>query len=379
VNESNWDDGGELSHWVYLHPEEVFPSCPVKRAGPVRPLARHLRPEIGNFVVDQRAELSVTLQDWIQAGTIDGFIVLHKGAIVYEQCPHMRPADEHMAFSVTKAFVGTILGILESQGRIDLDKPVERYLPEMKGTDWAGTRVRDIADMASGMEGAEDSFAAYSDPENKHFQMEASMGWQPISVALPQSAQTGETYAFVNSLKRVRKPGEVQTYTSANTEVLAELLERIMDKPLCEVISDEIWSKVGAENDAHLLLNKKGFPIAHGGMVTTLRDLARFGLFFTPTGRAPRGQGVPSAFLQRLLDKERPELLTGKHPAWFSHSSYQWDGVTKYGQIAKGGFADQLLFIDCRKDVVIAYFGTNPNSETPPTPLPLVALVQRYF
>jgi hypothetical protein len=72
-------------------------------------------------------------------------------------------------------------------------------------------------------------------------------------------------------------------------------------------------------------------------------------------------------------------LLSGRHPAWFSHSSYQWDAVSKYGQIAKGGWAGQLLFVDCKKDVVIAYFGTNKNNQWAPTPLPLVALIARYF
>ncbi|HEV2617861.1 MAG TPA: serine hydrolase [Candidatus Acidoferrales bacterium] len=378
VNTTNWDDGGALSRWVYLNSTEVFPSCPVERAGAVRPLPVRLRPEIGDFVVD-RGKRDVTLREWIHSGTPDGFIILSKGAVVYEEYPQMQRTDVHLSFSVTKAFVGTVLGILESEGRIDLDVPIERYLPELSRTEWAGTHVRDIADMASGMEGAEDSFAAYSDPMNKHFQMEAAMGWQPRSAAMPESVRAGETYAYVHTLKRVREAGKEQVYTSANTELLTELIERLTDKPLCQVISEKIWSKIGAENDAYLLTNEKGFPIAHGGMGMTLRDLARFGLFFTPTGHNSDAEGAPATFVRNLLEKGRPELAKGKRPAWFSHSSYQWDGVSKYGQIFKGGFAGQILFVDCKKDVVIAYFGTNPNSDTPPTPLPLVALVQRYF
>jgi hypothetical protein len=31
------------------------------------------------------------------------------------------------------------------------------------------------------------------------------------------------------------------------------------------------------------------------------------------------------------------ELQTGKQPTWYRHSSYQWHGVSKFGQIFKGG------------------------------------------
>jgi hypothetical protein len=44
INLQNWDDGGELSRWVYLHSTEVFPSAIVRRSGPVRELPLHLRP-----------------------------------------------------------------------------------------------------------------------------------------------------------------------------------------------------------------------------------------------------------------------------------------------------------------------------------------------
>lgn len=378
VNTENWDDGGDLSHWVYLHMSEVFPASVVRRAGPVRELSVHLRPEIGDFVIDEKDGHPVTLRDFIEHSDVDGFIIVHKGVIVYEEYPHMRVTDRHLAFSVTKAFVGTALGILESEGRIDLEKPVEKYLPEFTGTAWAGTRVRDIADMASGMEGVEDSPAAYTDPAHKQFQLEASLGWQPLSASLPSAARSGETYALLKTFKRIRNPGEEQAYTSANTLMLAGLLERVTDKPLSELVSDLMWSKIGAENDAYLVTNAKGYPVAHAGMVLTLRDLARFGLFFTPSGNVNPG-GAPTPFLRRLLEPRQPALVTGKHPAWFSHSSYQWDLVSRYGQIGKGGWAEQLLFIDCKRDVVIAYFGTNQNNQWAPTPLPLVSLIARYF
>jgi CubicO group peptidase (beta-lactamase class C family) len=291
----------------------------------------------------------------------------------------MSSTDQHLAMSMTKAFVGTALGILESQGTINLDKPIEQYLPSLANSGWAGTRVRDIADMASGMEGVEDSMEAYTNPTNRHYQMEASLGWQPLTPAMAESVRAYETYDFLASFKRLRKAGEAQLYTSANTEVLADLLEHVTGKPLPQLISELLWSKTGADNDAYFLLNPKGFPIAHGGMGMTLRDLGRFGLLFTPTGQSSSNPAIPPSFLKALLEKPQRQLESGKHPTWFSHASYQWDGVTKFGQIFKGGFAGQILFIDCKRDVVIASFGTNADENWHPEPLPLVRLVETYF
>ncbi len=252
-------------------------------------------------------------------------------------------------------------------------------MPSLANSAWAGTRIRDLADMASGMEGAEDSLEAYTNPSNKHYQMEASLGWQPLTPAMPESVRLYGTYDFLGGFKRLRKAGEAQVYTSANTEVLAELLEHIVGKPLPLLISELLWGRIGADNDAYFLVNAKGVPIAHAGMGMTLRDLARFGLLFTPSGQSANPSAVPPAFHKALLEKPRRQLEAGKQPTWFSHSSYQWDGVTKFGQIFKGGFAGQLLFIDCRRDVVIAYFGSNGDENWHPEPLPLVRLIERYF
>jgi CubicO group peptidase (beta-lactamase class C family) len=379
VNLQNWDNGGDVSRFVYLHATEIFPAAPVLRAGAVRELPMHLRPEIGNFVVDTQDGKDLTLREFMLHEGVDGFIILHQGNVVYEEYPNMKASDQHLAFSVTKAFVGTALGILEAQGAIDIDKPVEQYVPALANSAWAGTRIRDIADMASGMEGVEDSLEAYSDPRNRHYQLEASLGWQPVTDAMPQSVRSYETYDFLKSYKRLRKAGEAQLYTSSNTEVLAELLEQMTGKPLPQIIGEMLWSHIGADNDAYFLLNPKGFPIAHAGIGMTLRDLARFGLLFTSSGQSANPPAVPPAFVKALLEKSRPELESGKHPTWFSHSSYQWDGVSKYGQIFKGGFAGQLLFIDCKRDVVIAYFGTNADENWHPAPLPLVRLIEKYF
>src|SRR4051812_45847763 len=156
ANLETWDDGGAISNFVYRHPSEIFPAAVVKRAGAVRELPVKLRPDVAGFVVD---DAGTTLQQYVESEPLDGFLVVHRGAIVFQAYPRMRRDDRHLSFSVTKAFVGTLVGLLGNDGRIDLRSPVSRYLPELRATVWQDIAVRDVADMASGIDGFEDAEA----------------------------------------------------------------------------------------------------------------------------------------------------------------------------------------------------------------------------
>jgi CubicO group peptidase (beta-lactamase class C family) len=376
VTVENWDKGGALSHWVYTHMSEVFPSAVVRRGGAIVDLAQQLRPEIGALKLSGKDQPDQTLDQFVNNGAVDGCIVLHAGKIVYEKYPTIQPNDVHLIYSVTKAFVLTALAILEDQGKLDLQKPVENFLPELKGSGWAGTRLRDVVDMRSGMEGSESSMDAYRNPAHKQFQLEATLGWQPRSGPnLPESAKRGDLLAFLGTLKRERTPGETWAYTSSNTAVIAEVISRVTGKPLADNISELIWSKIGAERDAILVENDKKFPVAHAGMASTLRDLARFGLLFTKSAGPAQRNVIPEQIVKRIF--------TSRGTALDEHGmlplTYQWDMLNDKGEMVKGGWAGQLLYVNREKDVVVAYFGTNLTADPKPEPLPCRIIAKTFF
>ncbi len=362
VNVQNWDDGGELTHFAYLHTSEVFLTADIHRKSSVSTLEEAPNPAVGAYVVKTENGRKVTLAEYIAADSgIDGFIVLHHGRVVYEAYLRMLSEDKHLLMSVSKAFVGTAVGILEDRGKIDIHRSINDYVPALKGTAWEGITVRDILEMASGMEGANES---YTDPANKHYQYEASLGWQPKTTEMPESVREEDTYRYLASLKRLHNPGETWAYTSVNTAILGWLLEEVTGKSLAEVLSDEIWAPMAAEADAQIVVNNKGVAAAHGGMVTTLRDLARFGLLFTPSwNKTTHTKIISEKFLRRIVTDGRTDLVKtwvfGPRPDWLDHVAYQWDAVTKTGKFFKGGFGGQILFIAPQKDVVVVHFGTN--------------------
>ena len=51
--------------------------------------------------------------------------------------------------SCAKPTAGLIIDMLISEGKIDEDAPITKYLTDFKGTDWDGITTGDVLDMAT--------------------------------------------------------------------------------------------------------------------------------------------------------------------------------------------------------------------------------------
>ncbi len=359
----NWDDGGPLMRYVFLNMGELFNQSVIHREGPIAPLAYELRPEIGNFKTSSRLG-ERPLDDYVRESAVDGIVIVHRGKIVYEVYPRMRARDKHLLMSVSKGYASTLVAILEDRGLVDQNAPIETYLPELAGSGWEGVRVHDILDMASGIDCHERVKSAYTDPGECYYQFEAALGWLGATEATFESP-----YDYMASLGSHRPAGEAFEYTSPNTFILSWLVERVADRTYAELLSEEIWQRIGAESDGLLSTPRRGVPIAHGGISATLRDVARFGLLFTPSWSVVATEPVVSdAYAEKIRTGGRPEIFAkgvhtrpdnlhvdGEMPR---HNSYQWDFVMKDGDFFKGGYGGSGLYISPIRDLVVAYFGT---------------------
>src|SRR5262249_22144991 len=150
----------------------------------------------------------------------------------------------------------------------------------------------------SGVEGAENS-KSYRDPADPQFQFEATLGWQlRTAPEIPAAARNGDLPGFLATIKRKLPPGTKWEYASSNTAVIAEVISRVTQRSLADVIGERIWSRLGAEHDALLVQNERGYPVAHAGMAMTARDLARFGQLFLKSSTTARGAVVPERVME---------------------------------------------------------------------------------
>lgn len=143
-------------------------------------------------------------------------------------------------------------------------------------------------------------------------------------------------------------------------------MERVTGYSFTVVLAVEIWQKMGAESDAFMLTctdAKAAIPL---GINSSLRDMGRFGLLFTPSGRKVPYNIISGQHLQKIQEGGRPELFAASSiPNWFKDSTlvlrntYQWDHVSDEGDFFKLGMGGQGLYISPSRDLVIAYFGTH--------------------
>jgi CubicO group peptidase (beta-lactamase class C family) len=125
-------------------------------------------------------------------------------------------------------------------------------------------------------------------------------------------------------------------------------------------VEQEIWKKIGAEHSALLAINTNGTSISYrDGMSTTLRDLARFGLAFTPSGRKSASPIISDAHLSKIRNVNKNLKETSRNFKETIYSSYQWGAVFDDGDFYKGAHGGQGLYISPSKDLVIAFFGTS--------------------
>ena len=367
-----WTEYGPNMLWNFKNLHQIFPTAQVYRNGPVKQLTRNANSSIGNFEV-QTPKGKLPFSEFIKSehSTTMGVVILHKGEIAFESYPRMQDYEKPIYWSVAKAIVGTLVRILEERDLVDVTKPIESYLPELKDSVLAGTPVRHILDMANGLDCADD----YDNKESCYYKYSVTIG-DGYSADKP----TQNPYEFVASMKAERQtePGRIYSYSGVNTFVLAWLVEEVTGMSFQDALTKEIWWRIGAESDAAYIAPVQGIPMTHGGFLSKIRDLARFGLLFTPSQSKVTTEPIISQeHVDFLLTQGNPELIKNAGLDYLINSGvkynlYQWDAIHRNGTLYKGGWAGQGLIINPSWDVVAvftSYYKDDAQSEIPLTPV----------
>jgi CubicO group peptidase (beta-lactamase class C family) len=279
-----------------------------------------------------------------------GLIAAHESRILFEAyAPDFGPAQPHSIQSITKTTMNLAVGLLVERGRLELDRPVSHYLPDI-GSGYATATVQDLLDMNVINDYSED----YGDPLASVFLHEAAMGWR---LPGPEGAEL-TSREFVRGIKSVdvtNRTGLVQ-YKSANTDVVGEIVERVSGRSLREILID-IVEAAGLEGTLHIGTDRAGTPIINGGACVTARDLARYALLFVRGGRGVRGQQVGSrAFIETT--RTRPGVPYASPRDWLRYSNH----VATNGQcVGHGGYGGQYMLANVDTGIVVVFFSVLEN------------------
>lgn len=361
-----WTVNGEDMAWNFKNLHQIFPTVNVYRNGPVSELSRRPMQEIGDFVIDT-PEGRMSFDSFIESdqSTTMGVVVLHHGEIVYERYPRMQEYEMPVYWSTSKIFTATVIRILEERGQIDVSKPIDFYIPKLANSSFAGTSVRHILDMASGLDCSDE----YESWDSCYYLYSMSIGDGFRTEAAPDNPYD---FAATYEATRHAPAGERFSYSGLNTFLLGWLVEEVSDMPFQDAFTREIWYHIGAESNGSYIAPRYGIAVTHGGFVSRLRDLARFGLLFTPSyGVVSERQIISDSHIELIRNGGDPALrlnagLPGVEESGVKHNVYQWDEIYADDTFFKGGWAGQGLMVNPTRDTVAvfaSYFKDDQYSE----------------
>jgi hypothetical protein len=369
-------DGGNWrfpqQRWAFSHQRELYPTVAVRRgAAAASPLPVDLRDDLDAIAFTTLDGQAMTWGQAHEALCTDGVLVLHRGRVVYERYfGALSPARTHIAFSVTKSFVGLIAEMLVEEGLLDPDRPVPDYVAELQSTAYDDARVRQVMDMTIGVAYSED----YTDPGAGVRAYSAAVGLAPRA---PDYAGPEGIFAFLQSLQKQGEHGHAFAYKTCNTEVLGWIIQRITNTPMAQLISERIWQKLGVEEDADLLVDKLGAAMCGGGLNTTLRDLARFGEMMRMGGAANGHRIAPEAAVARIsAGADKAAFAKAGYqtlPGW-SYRSQWWVSHDNFGSFTARGIHGQAVWIAPRAELVIARYASHPTAGNANGPLDYISL-----
>ncbi len=354
----DWDRG-PWNRWSFQHVREIVPTAEVWRGNnPPSILKREIRDLARITFTSARGE--ITVADWLEHSFTDGFLVLHKGAVVSETYLNdMGPRSLHLSQSVAKSFSGILAGILAGRGQLDVNAPITEYLPELKATAYDGAKVQHMLDMGSGVAYSE----AYTDPFSDVGQTDVASGWK--------RKPEGDTRAWpmtmwdqILSLKtKEAEHGSRFVYRSIETDVVTFALEQISGLRLPELMSREIWQKLGVEESACYTVDPAGYGLACGGLNAALRDYARFGLMVAQDGFCNGQQIVPASWIEETR-RGKPELFGADYHATMPKGAYRnqfWIEDYETPVLECHGVFGQWIYTDPVNDFVAVKLSSWPD------------------
>lgn len=361
-----WTINGMDMAWNNKNLHQILTTVNVYRSGPVSVLDYNLANNINTTEVNTPVGL-MNFQTFIDhdKSTVMGVVIAHKGKIIFEHYPRMEEHEKPIYWSVSKVLPATLLRIYEERKQLDVSKPIDFYLKELKDTSYAGIRIRNILDMASGLD-CSDNYETF---ESCYYLYSMSIG---DGFRTEDAEDTPYDFVKNTKIERNAPQGEIFSYSGVDTFVLAWLVEELSGMPYQDALSKEIWNKIGAESDASFIAPRYGIPISHGGFLANMRDMIRFGLLFTPSYKTVSEEKIISDdHIDLILTKGNPKLMQNLYqkipsanmPDDLRHNIYQWDAVYENGDFFKGGWAGQGLLINPTRDIVAVWTGYKRDSE----------------
>ena len=281
------------------------------------------------------------LQALLEQTDTTSLLVLKDGVIQFEEYYlGTQPEDQRISWSVAKSFLSALVGRAIADGSIpNVDVAVIDYVPELKGSAYEGATLRNVLNMASGVEFNEDYFDPGSDI-NKMGRVLALGG------SLDKFAAGLETRAY--------EPGAFNQYVSIDTHVIGQVLRSATGRSIYELF-EEAYAPINL-GPVTYMTDGEDEAFVLGGLLMTTRGYARFGQLFAQDGEWRSEEIIPSDWAEESTQISAPPIYGGGTAE--RAYGYQWwmlpdQASSGIGDYFANGIYGQTIYMNPRYGVVI--------------------------
>lgn len=240
----------------------------------------------------------------------------------------------HRMYSQTKSYVSIAIGLLEEEGKLDLDAPIASYFPEKierKLPEYLEKQtIRDMLLMETSC------YAKYwfntEDPDRTH--------------------------EYLNASEVVHPSRTLWSYDSTGSQVLSSLVEKLSGMPLLEYLKLKIFNKIGTFRTARILKTRNDDSWGDSALLCTPRDMASFGRFVMNYGTF-NGERLMNEHYLREATSALVDNNTEGYDSCFSHGYGYQIWKTERDGFAFIGMGDQLTICIPEKDLIFVCTSDN--------------------
>lgn len=260
---------------------------------------------------------------------LHSFILMKDDKIVAES--YTAPYDantNHRMFSITKSFVSIAIGLLESEGKLNLDDKLMDYFPEFKG-DYENSKyqnnmtIREMLKMSSCF-----SFTTYKGRTNEN--------WTSTFFTTNPTHVSGTTFS----------------YDTSSTHTLCSLVEKLSGMEMLEYLRVKFLNDVGFSKSAYVMKVGENESYGGSGLMCTPMDLLRFFYVITHNGNIDGKQYLPSDYIKQATSRQIDTF--GKMATFEEMQGYGYQfWMTSHGGYACYGMGGQYAMFFPEKNVTL--------------------------
>ncbi len=277
------------------------------------------------------------LNTWISERSLTAIVVLKDGNIAYEGYFQGTNAEDlRISWSVAKSYLSALFGILLEEGAIEsIDDLVIKYAPELETSGYKTATIRNVLNMASGVEFDED-YLAFSSDINKMGRVLAMGG-----------SMDGFSIGITNT---IGEPGANWQYVSIDTHVIGMVMRGATGRSISDLMVEKLLAPMGLEASPIMLTDGNDVAFVLGGLNMRTRDYARLGQMFVQNGMLNGQQIVPATW---VAQSTRPSAPTQNGEIQYG---FQWwvPADAEQGEYLARGVYGQYIYVNTSSNVVIA-------------------------